>query len=600
MQGYYFARPIPSAEFETLLSRGAAAFDDRFKDINLEGVAAFWDASAQTTLLFNSFLGGAAIMEYRNGVLEASRVNDNFYKTLGTTRQAYSDACMNVLARFDEENAARMMRTIECAIASGEECGCEVESLPGAGVTRLWTSNRMRLLAKSIDSVILYIAIEDITERKLLERAQAAERERDHLLMQTTGISFFEYDTSSGIFTFQYYNPNEGIVSRKYDNYHSFVRDGQIIYADSAPVILRFLDEAVRAPTRGEFEFRANHHRTGMRWYRARYVSVADSEGRVYRLIGQIDDIQDIKDRAMIAESLRMQIHGSAPIRKFNETVVNQIIALFYDSSKIAEAIDTALALLGEYFDLSRAYIFEDNVDHTCASNTFEWCAPGIKPERDRLQNVPYEQMGGRDEYYAKFDENGSYYCPDIHFLSPGERDILEPQGIHSMLHCAILDNGVLSGLIGFDECRENRRWTEEQTGTLMFVSRMIAAHLLRLRQADGSMFSLDFREALDDNSAYTYVIDPENYRIIFANRAYREKFGGGDVGKTCHESITGRTEACDVCPMRLFRDTGKLTLAKIRRKDGVMMFAHASMLRWNGRELAMLSCVNMDSTIKD
>ena len=78
MQGYYFAHPMPDDDFEELLARSASSRIDRYQDTNVEGMAAFWDASAQTALLFNSFVGGAAILEYSGGTLEALRVNENF------------------------------------------------------------------------------------------------------------------------------------------------------------------------------------------------------------------------------------------------------------------------------------------------------------------------------------------------------------------------------------------------------------------------------------------------------------------------------------------------------------------------------------------
>ena len=41
-----------------------------------------------------------------------------------------------------------------------------------------------------------------------------------------------------------------------------------------------------------------------MRWYRAKYVSLADDEGAVYRVVGRLDDISDIKraERGSLSE----------------------------------------------------------------------------------------------------------------------------------------------------------------------------------------------------------------------------------------------------------------------------------------------------------
>ena len=65
MQGYYFSRPIPVDEFEKrFMNQEMCTLFERYSQTTITGVTDFWDATAQTTLLFNSFVGGAAIVEY--------------------------------------------------------------------------------------------------------------------------------------------------------------------------------------------------------------------------------------------------------------------------------------------------------------------------------------------------------------------------------------------------------------------------------------------------------------------------------------------------------------------------------------------------------
>ena len=76
-----------------------------------------------------------------------------------------------MLRCFDDENRAKLIEELTNAIATGEERGCELRSIPGAGgITRPWTHNRIRLLAKNKDSSILYLSIEDISGRKQTEK----------------------------------------------------------------------------------------------------------------------------------------------------------------------------------------------------------------------------------------------------------------------------------------------------------------------------------------------------------------------------------------------------------------------------------------------
>ena len=136
------------------------------------------------------------------------------------------------------------------------------------------------------------------------------------------------------------------------------------------------------------------------------------------------------------------------------------------------------LALVGKTYDVSRVYIFEDTEDGEYCSNTFEWCAEGVTPEKDSLQSVSYgEDLGGN--YRENMGDDGIFYCHDINKLSDKQRDILKRQGIRSVLQCAIINDGRYRGFVGFDECRNNRFWTQDQIDSLVFISKILSIFLM-------------------------------------------------------------------------------------------------------------------------
>ena len=600
MQGYYFAHPMPDDDFEELLARSASSRIDRYQDTNVEGMAAFWDASAQTALLFNSFVGGAAILEYSGGTLEALRVNENFYKALGTTRDACLPVQRDMLRCFDDENRAKLIEELTNAIATGEERGCELRSIPGAGgITRPWTHNRIRLLAKNKDSSILYLSIEDISGRKRMELEQEVENERRRLLMQATGSGLFDYDYASDVLYYQVYLPGAGVERRSVPNCCDGCLESPLLHPASAADLRRVIGQGRLSHLDGEIEFRANLWGKGMRWFRMRYSSVEDANGRVYRIVGQADDIQEFKERAELAESIRHRLNAAPTAYKFNDDVVSQIFDLFYSSSDISGAVETTLALLGEYYDLSRVYIIEDVDGHSASENTFEWCAPGVEPQKEFLKHVSYDEIGGWRQYVSCFDESGVFYCPDMSALPPEIRAILERQGIFAVLQCAIKDDGVYSGMVGFDECRADRRWTEEQVGTLMFVSRIVSSFLLKLRKSDNAAFSADFRAALDDNSAFVYIITSDTFEVIYSNKAIQDFYKNDFVGKNCYREFIGRDEPCEECPVLRLHDPKAPRVVEVQRADGMLVLSYVSPLRWNGRDMVMVSCVDITESKK-
>lgn len=162
-------------------------------------------------------------------------------------------------------------------------------------------------------------------------------------------------------------------------------------------------------------------------------------------------------------------------------SLILRIFSALYSDPNVENGINKMMALVGETFDVSRVYIFEDNEDGTICSNTFEWCNNGVNPEIENLRSVSYERdLGGC--YRDNFNDDNIFYCHDINTLIPLQREMLSVQGIKSMLQCAIMDGGVFKGYIGFDECRSNRFWTQEQIDALVFISKVISVFLMRDR----------------------------------------------------------------------------------------------------------------------
>lgn len=113
--------------------------------------------------------------------------------------------------------------------------------------------------------------------------------------------------------------------------------------------------------------------------------------------------------------------------------------------------------MVGQKCNVSRVYIIEDTNDGTFCNNTFEWCNKGIKSEIANLQNVDYSKfMDGNCRYCDLFNENGVFFCPDVATLPPKLYNMFHKQGIHSLLQCAIRNDGSLPVMWGLSDCKDN------------------------------------------------------------------------------------------------------------------------------------------------
>lgn len=160
--------------------------------------------------------------------------------------------------------------------------------------------------------------------------------------------------------------------------------------------------------------------------------------------------------------------------------LIQYVFRMLYKSIDVKTAVGQILEIVGRAYDVSRVYIFENAEDGQSCSNTFEWCAPGVTPQIQNLKNLSYQ----RDlvDYIDNFDSDHIFYCQDIRQLRANLYNVMAPQGICSLLQCAIMDDGIFKGYVGFDECRENRRWTTCQINSLAMIASVLSTFLMKLR----------------------------------------------------------------------------------------------------------------------
>ncbi len=228
---------------------------------------------------------------------------------------------------------------------------------------------------------------------------------------------------------------------------------------------------AAMAPTHGTTYADLFHHAD-----EALYTAKRNGKGQFH-----LYDAQDAYDS--LKEISLTRIDTGEILPDGDDSLIRFVFRRLYESRNLQTTINELLAFIGTRFNVSRAYIFENNDDNTACSNTFEWCNMGIEPQIDTLQNLSYEtDLKGWPDVYK---ENGVLYCADISELQPHIREIVEPQGIKSMLHCAILDQGVFRGYVGFDECTANCLWTQGQISLLQFMAEVLAVFLIKQRTSE-------------------------------------------------------------------------------------------------------------------
>lgn len=176
-------------------------------------------------------------------------------------------------------------------------------------------------------------------------------------------------------------------------------------------------------------------------------------------------------------KELQFQTEYRAKLQSILLDLSNQIIDLEPESED--EIINSALLRIGSFVGADRSYIFDYNFESKTSSNTYEYCAVDITPEIDNLQDLPMEAIG---EWLDVHQKGRVMIYENVQSL-PVEnaiRQILEPQGIKSIITVPIIAGKSLLGFIGFDSVKQYKTWNDTEVELLTFLAQLLANHYSR------------------------------------------------------------------------------------------------------------------------
>lgn len=167
-QGYLFAKPMPDSDYKALMTSSlrGEGFGVNVKEKELAEMD-FWNPEAQTTLIFNSFVGAAGIFEYGMGQLTGLRFNDKFFVELGVSRRWLRTICDDLLPLIAKEDKAIFIANIESAVSTGTEISSVTRwSFGVRSAQEYFLKIRIRRIAGFNGKYILFLAVENVTEQR--------------------------------------------------------------------------------------------------------------------------------------------------------------------------------------------------------------------------------------------------------------------------------------------------------------------------------------------------------------------------------------------------------------------------------------------------
>ena len=187
------------------------------------------------------------------------------------------------------------------------------------------------------------------------------------------------------------------------------------------------------------------------------------------------------------------------------------------NEKQLDDMTPSILKSVGKYTAADRAYIFEwSSEKKESFKNTFEWCAPGIEPQIQNLQEVPVCLMQNWVETFIQKKNIIIYDLEEIAEETPQEYEILKPQNIHSLIAVPIYTNHKFIGFIGLDNPDLN------QDMVSMNLLSDVGCHMGSVRENLRMMRELMKKNRIlsglsrDYTTAFVLNLDTDEYEFVF------------------------------------------------------------------------------------
>lgn|GEM_PF-294042 len=185
------------------------------------------------------------------------------------------------------------------------------------------------------------------------------------------------------------------------------------------------------------------------------------------------------------------QIEKALQHRVEMEKLITSISARFINLQveEIDSEIYQTLQSIGRFTGVDRSYLFLFSADGRTMNNTHEWCNEGIRPQIQNLKGLSADTFPWWAEKLRRFEIIHIPRIKELPAEASAEMEILQSQGILSLVSVPLVFGTLLMGFLGFDSVKEEKSWTDEDIRLLKMVGEIFVNALLHKKAEERLLF---------------------------------------------------------------------------------------------------------------
>jgi len=197
IQGYLYSKAVPEDQIiEMIRKTDHEPARPAMTLIHTMNAAKFWDPDSLETLIFNNYVGAAAIFSYEDGKVEMLRVTPKYIKEIGMNLTEEDVIHTDPWEDYTPENREIYEETVKRAMESGEEESCETWRTIKSkccGDDSICVRSHIRMIGKAGKQAIIYAIIQNVTAEKRQFRDIQDSEKRFRFASEHANVYAWEY-----------------------------------------------------------------------------------------------------------------------------------------------------------------------------------------------------------------------------------------------------------------------------------------------------------------------------------------------------------------------------------------------------------------------